>query len=80
MRLNELLKGGRGRVIGHADESVLSQRLLEMGFIYGTKVEVLHEGPFGKDPMAVRVRGSVVAIRRDEAKMIEIEIEGKSNR
>ncbi len=45
----------------------LERRLLELGFIEGARVQVLHEGPFGRDPIAVRVNGATVALRRSEA-------------
>lgn len=48
----------------------LERRLLEMGFIEGASVEVLHEGPFGKDPIAVRVDDTTVALRRRDADAI----------
>jgi ferrous iron transport protein A len=48
----------------------LERRLLEMGFIEGAAVEVLHEGPFGNDPIAVRVDDTTVALRRRDADAI----------
>lgn len=52
------------------DETTL--RLLEMGFLEGAHIELVHEAPFGGDPLAVRVRGSLIAIRRLEANQIEV--------
>ena len=48
----------------------LERRLLELGFVEGAAVEVLHEGPLGGDPIAVRVNGSTIALRRREAMAI----------
>jgi len=48
----------------------LEQRLLELGFVEGAEVEVLHEGPIGRDPMAVRVNDTTIALRRREAMAI----------
>jgi len=48
----------------------LERRLLELGFVEGAAVEVLHEGPFGRDPMAVRVNDTTIALRRREAMAI----------
>jgi ferrous iron transport protein A len=48
----------------------LERRLLELGFVEGAAVEVLHEGPLGADPIAVRVNDSTVALRRREAMAI----------
>jgi len=45
----------------------LESRLIEMGFVEDARVEVLHEGMFGRDPIAVRVNNATVAIRRREA-------------
>src|ERR1044072_9419553 len=45
----------------------LERRLLELGFVEGAEVEVLHEGPLGGDPIAVRVNDNTIALRRREA-------------
>ena len=50
----------------------LEQRLLELGFVEGASVEVLHEGPLGRDPIAVRVNDTTIALRRREAMAILI--------
>src|SRR6266567_8929147 len=48
----------------------LERRLLELGFVEGASVEVLHEGPLGRDPIAVRVNDTTIALRRREAMAI----------
>ncbi|GGA97195.1 iron transporter FeoA [Brucella endophytica] len=48
----------------------IERRLLELGFSEGAEVAVLHEGPISRDPIAVRVGGVVVALRRQEAMAI----------
>jgi len=45
----------------------LERRLLELGFLEGAAVEIVHEGPLGRDPIAVRLNGTTVALRRREA-------------
>jgi ferrous iron transport protein A len=45
----------------------IERRLLELGFVEGAQVEVLHEGPVGRDPIAVRVNNTTIALRRREA-------------
>ncbi|MEO1948670.1 FeoA family protein [Thioclava sp.] len=52
------------------DADELELRLLELGFIEGASVHILHEGPFGRDPIAVRVNDTTVALRRAEAMAI----------
>jgi len=45
----------------------LESRLIELGFVEGAKVEVLHEGIVGRDPIAVRIENVTIAVRRREA-------------
>ena len=64
--LGKLEKGKKGLIIrvGNVGFSMeIVQRLMEMGFLEGTSVEVLHLSPFGGDPIVVRVRGSLIALR-----------------
>lgn len=49
----------------------LRRRFLDLGIILGTKIKVLYRSSFG-DPTAYLIRGSVMAIREDEAKFIKI--------
>ncbi|TPQ27457.1 ferrous iron transport protein A [Bradyrhizobium guangdongense] len=48
----------------------LESRLIELGFVEGARVEILHEGIVGRDPIAVRVDNITVAVRRREAMAI----------
>jgi ferrous iron transport protein A len=45
----------------------LESRLIELGFVEGARVEVLHEGIVGRDPIAIRIENVTVAVRRREA-------------
>ena len=72
-RLGEMKKDESGTIASTGGSPEMNRRLLGMGFLEGSRVEVLHEAPFGRDPIAVRVRGSVVALRRSEANLIEVE-------
>ncbi|MBN9042651.1 MAG: ferrous iron transport protein A [Rhizobiales bacterium] len=62
---------GRGHLGISAAE--IERRLLELGFVEGAAVQVLHEGPVGRDPIAVRVNGTTIALRRREAMAILVE-------
>jgi ferrous iron transport protein A len=53
-------------------------RLLEMGFVEGARLAVLHEGPIRRDPIAVRVDDATIAIRRRDAGAILVESEGQA--
>lgn len=48
----------------------LESRLIELGFVEGAKIEVLHEGIVRHDPIAVRVENVTIAVRRREAMAI----------
>ena len=54
----------------------LERRLLELGFVEGAEVEILHEGPLGRDPIAVRVNDYTIALRRREAMAILVSLIG----
>jgi ferrous iron transport protein A len=80
MRLG-LAKRGYCGVILHLDAGEvnsalpaieLESRLIELGFVEGARVEVLHEGVIGRDPIAVRVENVTVAVRRREAMAVVV--------
>jgi ferrous iron transport protein A len=56
-----------GRAESAWSDTELESRLIEMGFVEGARVEVLHEGLVGRDPIAVRVENVTIAVRRREA-------------
>jgi ferrous iron transport protein A len=53
--------------------SELERRLIELGFVEGAKVEILHEGIVGRDPIAVRVENVTIAVRRREAMAVIVD-------
>ncbi len=72
----ELLRVGlRARIEGidwDTLDPASADRLKHFGFDEGVSVESLHSGPFGKDPLAVRVGRMTVAIRRIHARAIRV--------
>jgi ferrous iron transport protein A len=64
-----------GKAVSDLPAAELESRLIELGFIEGARVEVLHEGPFGRDPIAVRVNNATVALRRREAMAILVTVD-----
>src|SRR6187551_3577347 len=48
------------------------RRLMELGIIPGTRVEVLRVAPFG-DPLELTARGCNLSIRASEAQQVEVE-------
>ena len=61
-------KGVIVKVLGHGG---FRKRIVEMGFIKGTLVEVLLNAPL-KDPVKYKLMGYEVSLRHDEAAMVEV--------
>ena len=59
---------------GQAADGDLERRLLEIGFVEGARVEILHAGPIGGDPIAVRLDDMRVALRRREANAVMLRV------
>ena len=51
-------------------------RLMEIGFLPGEPVRVVSRGFFGGEPIAVRVGQATFALRRHEAALVEVQLEG----
>ncbi|HEY1725660.1 MAG TPA: FeoA family protein [Steroidobacteraceae bacterium] len=83
--LGSLHKGARGTVsaIDHssavsgaldsADEGIV-RRLMELGFVPGEPIEIIEEQRPGGDPIAVRIGGSIFALRRREAQAVMVRL------
>lgn len=76
--LDQLKIGTRAR-IAVIDWASLAEseacRLRHFGFDEGVSIEPLHLGPFGRDPLAVRVGRMTVAIRRAQAQAVKVSTE-----
>ncbi|MCZ2471791.1 ferrous iron transport protein A [Aquirufa ecclesiirivi] len=70
LTLADLRIGEHGEITGFTDE-LLSLKLLEMGCLPGTEVILTHHAPFG-DPIALKVSGYTLTMRREEAATIQI--------
>ena len=82
IRLSQARRGDRGVIVQvgghcHHDEHALEleRRLLELGFVEGARVELLHEGLLGRDPIAMKVDDMRVALRRHEAAGLTVRME-----
>jgi ferrous iron transport protein A len=81
--LGSVQLGFKGRIeavqSGDVASGDLESRLIELGFVEGASVEVLHEGLIGRDPIAVRVDGVTIALRRREAMAIIVTAAAESH-
>ena len=75
--LDQLAIGSRAS-IASIDWNLLEEseacRLRHFGFDEGVVVEPLHLGPFGRDPLAIRVGRMTVAIRRSHARAVRVNL------
>ena len=67
------LKKGEKAIIKDFDIELIPLKLLEMGCLPGSLVELLQVAPFG-DPLYLDINGSHVAIRIETAREIEVEL------
>jgi ferrous iron transport protein A len=69
--LADLKKGEKALIIGFKNQE-LALNLLEMGFLPQTEIIFEYQAPLGC-PIGVKIGNSYVAIRKKDAKNIEIE-------
>lgn len=72
MTLNELQIGKSGKIIKNRTKGALKQRFMDMGITKGVVVKIIKIAPLG-DPIEIEIRGYNLSIRKDDAKLIEIE-------
>jgi DtxR family Mn-dependent transcriptional regulator len=73
--LHDLGPGQRGRVLGLSPACQGSQRrrLLDLGVVRGTVIEAALASATG-DPVAYLIRGALIALRREQAEWVRIEM------
>lgn len=72
LRLSHMKNGDRCRIHKHHAHGAIRQRLLDLGFMPNSTVEVIRCALLG-DPLQIKVGDYSVAIRRQEANLIEIQ-------
>lgn len=70
--LSELLPGDKGFIRKMKTRGAIRRRLMDMGFVTGTPVEVEKTAPLG-DPVDILVKGCHVSIRKEEAQNVWVE-------
>ena len=71
MRSVASLKPGEKGTVNNFKDEYLSLKLLEMGVLPGTEVEMKFAAPFG-DPICIKVSGYDLSLRLEEASTISI--------
>lgn len=67
--LSELAVGASCFVASVELEGLLRRRILDLGMVPGTPIRCVRKSPAG-DPIAYAVRGSTIALRSDDARLI----------
>lgn len=67
------LKKGQRAIIKDFSVDVVPLKLLEMGCLPGNEVTLVQMAPF-QDPLYLNINGSYLAIRKETAVLIEIEL------
>ena len=74
--LDRLAKGNVGRVSGFVPgNDKLIAKLREIGFAEGDEVELLARGWLGGAPLSFRLNRTVIALRKSEAALVQVELQ-----
>ena len=74
--LDRLPLGKSATVVKLTCQGVTRRRLMDLGLLPGAQVYAELRSPLG-DPVAYRVRDAAIALRRDQARQVEITIKPK---
>lgn len=69
--LGEVRTGEQVRVVAVEGDWERRQRLMTLGLVPGTQVQVVRESPLG-DPVLYRVRSTLIALRREDAAALRV--------
>lgn len=72
MTLADLKVGENGKILKIRVAGALKRRLMDMGVVPGTDVQVEKVAPLG-DPIEVRIKSYALSLRLGEARLIEVE-------
>jgi ferrous iron transport protein A len=72
MTLDMLGIGKKATVIRINSANAERRRLFDLGILPGAQIENVMSSPLG-DPVAYRIRNAVIALRREQAQLIEVE-------
>lgn len=73
MTLDQLESGQLATIRKIGGEGALRRRLMDMGLVKGSKIEMVKAAPLG-DPIDYLVRGYHLSLRKSEAQLVEIEL------
>lgn len=71
MKLDEINKGTKVKIVKLYAKDRLLQKLLDMGFVNEALIEIVREAPL-YDPMELKIQNYHITLRKSEAKLIEV--------
>jgi ferrous iron transport protein A len=71
MKLSDLKAGDRAEVTSVAAEAAVRRRLMDLGLVRGTELEVLRFAPLG-DPIEISCKGLLLTMRLKEAEGVTV--------
>ena len=72
-KLSELKPGEKGTIVKVQGSGALRRRLLDMGLIRGTEIEMVRKAPLG-DPLEFLVKGYNLSLRKRECENVYVEV------
>ena len=70
-RLDAISSGHKVKITKLHTSGKLMHKLLDMGFIIGSEIEIIREAPLF-DPMELKIQNYNISLRKSEANLIEV--------
>ena len=72
--LRKMDKNQHGKVVSIGGTGEISRRIRDMGIVVGAEVKIVGRAPL-YDPVAVKVGGTTITLRNNEADFITVEVD-----
>ncbi len=73
MNLRQLSPGQKASIVKITAYGELGRRIRDMGLVPGMSLQVIGRAPL-RDPVALRIEGSTIALRNSEADYVDVEV------
>jgi len=70
--LSELKAKDKGKIKGISGDGILKRKLLDMGVVPGSFIEIIKLAPLG-DPIDLKIKGYHLTLRKEECNFITVE-------
>ncbi len=72
-QLDQLKPGDKGKVVRVSGSGAVHRRILDMGVVPGSEIEVERVAPLG-DPVEFKLLGYHLSLRKEESQNIHVEV------